>query len=396
MKHRLLAILLAFVIVFGFAAAVPAQAAHAPALPQAVRSADFGDTAQASAGGATVMNANAFNYLADFCKTNGEADEDGYYLSVEIPAEDGKYIDLFLAYNQSSNEILVSAATFGYGMNEYLAVIDIRYPGTVPFRELLVYSSDGTPVSVGLAYLTAAYIPGDAVKFQSASFNSDFDREKCEAYNTDCCALMIDFLQNLLVEGGYSVKDLGFVLADRYYMPFTDVNPDDFYYRAVRWAVDEKITAGVSATSFAPDDVCTRSQVVTFLWREAGSPDPVSANSRFVDVDPNAWYGKAVLWAVEQGITVGVNANHFAPDAECTRSQIVTFLWRYAKSPAPSSTTSPFSDVQMDDWYAKPVLWAVEQGITLGVGGSRFAPDDPCTRGQVVTFLWRQAGQPIV
>ena len=207
---------------------------------------------------------------------------------------------------------------------------------------------------------------------------------------------MIDFLQNLLVEGGYSVKDLGLVLADRYYMPFADVKPNDFYYRAVRWAVDENITAGVSATSFAPNAVCTRSQVVSFLWREAGSPEPDSVNSRFVDVDPSAWYGKAVLWAVEQGITFGVDANHFNPDADCTRAQIVAFLWRYANKPAPASTKSPFSDVQMDDWFAKPVLWAVEQGITLGVGGSRFAPDDPCTRGQVVAFLWRQAGKPVV
>ena len=260
MRHRLLAILLAAVLAFGFAAVVPAQAAHVSALPQAVRGADFGDAARANSDGATVMNANAFNYLAELCRTRGEAGQDDYMMTVETQIEAGKYVELLLYYYPKTNGLAVGAATFGYGMNNYVTMITIQYsllnPANAPFVErMYCMNGDNKSDAVGQATIKKSYKPGDAVGFQDSSFNNDYDREKCEAYNADCCTLMIDFLQNLLVEGGYSVKDLGLVDADRYYMPFTDVKPGDFYYRAVRWAVDEKITAGVSATSFAPNKI---------------------------------------------------------------------------------------------------------------------------------------------
>ena len=138
---------------------------------------------------------------------------------------------------------------------------------------------------------------------------------------------------------------------------------------------------------------CTRAQVVTFLWRANGSPAPKSSANPFVDVDLNMWYGQAVLWAVEQGITKGVDAKHFAPDQGCTRGQVVTFLSR-AMNGKPSSSKNPFSDVAKGAYYYDAVLWAVENNITTGLTTKTFGPDSTCTRGQIVTFLWRAAGKP--
>lgn len=173
--------------------------------------------------------------------------------------------------------------------------------------------------------------------------------------------------------------------------PFTDVAEGAFYYDAVLWAADKQITAGYgSAETFCPDGVCTRAQVVTFLWRANGEPEPRSGINPFTDVDRAAWYEKAVLWAVEQGITEGYGSKTiFNPDGECTRGQIVTFLWRAKGWTVPSSHTNPFADVKPGEFYYTAVLWAVENGITNGTGPSSFSPDSPCTRGQIATFLYR-------
>ena len=169
---------------------------------------------------------------------------------------------------------------------------------------------------------------------------------------------------------------------------FEDVPADAFYANAVQWAVDENVTTGLSTTSFGPNEPCTRSQIVTFLWRAAGEPEPGSSANPFLDVNPADFYYKAVLWAVEQGITTGLSATSFGPNAPCTRGQVATFLWRYAGEPAPTSG-NPFSDVAAKDFCYQAVLWAVENDVTTGVGGGRFAPNDTCTRGQIVTFLYR-------
>jgi len=170
---------------------------------------------------------------------------------------------------------------------------------------------------------------------------------------------------------------------------FVDVPADSYYYEAVEWAVEKNITSGVNATHFAPDKDVTRAETVTFLWRAAGSPEPESTENPFDDVTEGQYYYKAVLWAVEQGITSGVGGNCFAPDQICDRGQIVTFLWRAAGSPEPESADNPFEDVTEGQFYYDAVLWAVEQGITSGVGDNRFAPNQTCTRAQVVTFLYR-------
>lgn len=171
---------------------------------------------------------------------------------------------------------------------------------------------------------------------------------------------------------------------------FQDVtDPSFFYYEPVYWAVENNITAGYTATQFAPDMACTRGQVVTFLWRAAGQPNPKSSACSFNDVPENAYYRKAVLWAVENNITSGLNNTTFAPEQECTRGQIVTFMWRFAGQPSPKTTTCAFTDVASNSYYYNAILWAVENGVTAGYTTTQFAPEMVCTRGQIVTFLYR-------
>ena len=172
--------------------------------------------------------------------------------------------------------------------------------------------------------------------------------------------------------------------------PFTDVNVGRYYYIPVLWAVSNDITTGITETAFVPEGEATRGQVVTFLWRLAGSPEPESSVNPFVDVKEGRFYAKAVLWAAENGITKGVDATHFAPDETCTRAEVVTFLWRAAGKPEAASG-NPFTDLRETGYYYNAVLWAVETGITTGVTPTTFQPDTTCNRAQVVTFLYRYA-----
>ncbi len=171
--------------------------------------------------------------------------------------------------------------------------------------------------------------------------------------------------------------------------PFVDVNESHFFYDSVLWAVEKGITSGISATQFGPTLTCSRAQVVTFLWRYAGSPAPKSARNPFKDVQAGLWYTNAVLWAVEQGITSGISTTEFAPDQPCNRAQVVTFLWRFMKQPEPTKANNMFTDVESGSWYEKAVLWAQEMGITTGTSAGTFSPNGICQRAQVVTFLYR-------
>ena len=173
---------------------------------------------------------------------------------------------------------------------------------------------------------------------------------------------------------------------------FLDVAVDEFYYDSVVWAVENGITDGTTAYHFSPDNSCLRSQVVTFLWRAAGCPI-VAADNPFVDVKPGDYYYNAVLWAVKEGITDGMDDTHFAPNDICNRSQVVTFLWRAAGKPAVQSN-NPFTDVAAKEFYYEPVLWAVKEGITDGVDETHFAPKAVCKRSHVVTFLYRADNIP--
>ena len=171
--------------------------------------------------------------------------------------------------------------------------------------------------------------------------------------------------------------------------PFVDVPNDSFCIDPVLWAVEKGITTGTSSTAFDPNGKCARAIVVTFLWRAAGSPEPTATENPFTDVKESDFYYKAVLWAVEKGITTGTSATTFDPGALCNRATVVTFLYRAMGSPAVESTGNPFSDVKVSSWYGPAVLWAVEKGITNGMGGGLFGVGATCTRAQVVTFLYR-------
>lgn len=171
--------------------------------------------------------------------------------------------------------------------------------------------------------------------------------------------------------------------------PFTDVKEGDFFYAPVLWAVENGITNGATATTFNPGGTCLRAQVVTFLHRAAGNPNPTSTNNPFSDVKSTDFFYKPVLWAVEKGITNGTSETTFGSYDNCNRAAVVTFLWRAAGCPEPKSTNNPFEDVKSTDFFYKAVLWAVENGITNGVDATHFGPTQACNRAQVVTFLYR-------
>ena len=169
---------------------------------------------------------------------------------------------------------------------------------------------------------------------------------------------------------------------------FVDVATGSYYEDAVDWAVENGITKGTDDTHFSPDGICTRAQAATFLWRAAGSPKPETRTMPFTDVPAGSYYYDAVLWAVENGITKGTSNTTFSPNMTCSRAQIVAFLWRSEKSPA-AGTANPFADVKSTAYYADAVLWAVKENITKGTTSTTFSPNADCTRAQIVTFLWR-------
>ena len=197
--------------------------------------------------------------------------------------------------------------------------------------------------------------------------------------------------------GSYMVCGTALSLPDPYIVyarlttqatPFVDVEEGKWYTDPVAWAVEKNITNGVDATHFQPNDKCTRGQIVTFLWRSAGQPEPKSSDNPFNDVNPSNYFYKAVLWAVGNGITKGTSPKTFEPDAGCTRAQIVTFIHRFMGSPKVNAENG-FTDVSDSSYYAEAVKWAVLAGITNGKTKTQFAPDDTCTRAEAVTFLYR-------
>ena len=176
-------------------------------------------------------------------------------------------------------------------------------------------------------------------------------------------------------------------------MYFTDIKTEDYFYQPVIWAVQNNITAGTTMSTFSPANGCTRAQNAAFLWRAAGCPEPKGTKLPFTDVPAGSWFEKAVCWAYEQGITAGTTKTTFSPDTTCTRGQVVTFLWRMHGSPEPNSTKSPFTDIKNSDYFYKASLWAQEQGITAGTSKTAFSPNMTCTRGQIVTFLYRDMAE---
>ena len=393
MKKRLCTLLLAVLLLAG-AAAVPAHAADGFSIPQAVWDLVPDAPEAAPDGGAQPMTAEAFNYLAALVKEAGTY-ENGTYLGGDTVALDnGVELEIVIGYSPAENAVLVGARVPKDLVNRFIGVLAIHADAEAPFVEGLV-SEDGQK-TFGVAVVTSDYVPNRTVEFTEFHLGPAL-KSTLTTYNSNCITAIISYLETLLETGGYSVDDLGLVAAARVYgankTPFNDVRTSDYFYQPVLWALSNNITNGTGPTTFSPNDTCTRAQVVTFLWRSAGSPAPKSSSNPFRDVDVNQWYGRAVLWAVEKGVTNGVDATHFGPDQFCTRGQVVTFLSR-ALNGKPTSTRNPFSDVAAGEYYYNSVLWAVEKGITNGVDATHFGPDNTCTRGQIVTFLWRAAGKP--
>ena len=199
------------------------------------------------------------------------------------------------------------------------------------------------------------------------------------------------------VEKGRELKALGHKFVDGVcsecgakdpsYNPFKDISKDSYYYDAVLWAVANDVTKGTSATTFSPDEGCTRAQIVAFLYRAAGSPKVENVKNPFTDVNKNSEFYDAIMWAVSEGITVGTTVTTFSPDEVCTRAQIVTFLYRASGDKVTAKAT--FNDVAADAWYAEAVTWAAANGVTEGTGANAFSPNLTCTRAQAVTLIYR-------
>ena len=168
---------------------------------------------------------------------------------------------------------------------------------------------------------------------------------------------------------------------------FRDVSEDDYFFDAVQWAAENGITGGVGNDRFGPNLDCSRGQTMTFLWRASGEPEPDPISTDLTDVAAGSYYYEAVLWAMQEGVTTGAGGNRFAPDATVTRGQFVTFLYRLAG--ASSDGVHPFADVPAGSYYEKAIAWAFAEGITRGTSGTTFSPDAPCTRAQIITFLYR-------
>ena len=244
--------------------------------------------------------------------------------------------------------------------------------------------------------LRLASVKGTRIRGEGTSFATAIVTGAAAQIWTQHHDLTADEVRSIILEStrtvdGWQVFDLEAALAwgtEKTEPLFTDVAEGAYYYDAVLWAAEQNITGGTGEGKFSPDAPCTRAQMATFLWRAAGSPEPENADCQFADVSMDSYYGKAVQWAVEQGITGGTSATTFSPDAPCTRGQMATFLCRMAKG-APTSEALVFSDVDAGAYYAGPVQWAYEQKITGGTSATTFSPDDPCTRAQMVTFLYR-------
>ncbi|MBQ9044971.1 MAG: S-layer homology domain-containing protein [Oscillospiraceae bacterium] len=353
-----------------------------------------------SADGAAVMSYEAHDYLVNYLKSNGELYNTTYMVILTSNGQlsnppspfapgDGLSMTVLVCYDTSDRQLYVQATE---DFDAEIATMYIPESAIAPFMEELAVGSTGKVI--GTAYVRRDYTADDIVSFSSTGLSGDA-KSSMEIYNSALIAGILDGLNQLLAQGGMGLKDLSLTSVFSNDTPFADVRKNDYFYAPIVWAVDKGITQGTSPTTFSPYDTCTRAHVVTFLWRAAGSPTPKSGSNPFVDVNVNDYYGKAVLWAVEKGITQGMDATHFAPNAGCTRAQVVTFLQRYMNGKA-SGSKNPFTDVASSAYYYNAVLWAVEKGITQGMTATTFGPDSTCTRGQIVTFLYRAAGSPAV
>lgn len=310
------------------------------------------------------------------------ADSDAESLTVKLPDVTVSFDDKALAAvaEQSSGEDLSLSVNVGAANNSNLT--DAQKNAITGARELSVIevslSSNGEKISNFNGGSVTIDIPFQwSMKGLLRAYYIDENGNKSAidvTYKNGVATLVLNHFSTYVVEAVDALS-------------FTDVSAKAYYFDAVAWAVKNKITSGQSDTLFAPDASCTRAQMVTFLWRANGSPEPTVTELPFTDVAADAYYAKAVLWAVENGITTGTSDTTFDPDGVVTRAEAVTFLWRAAGKPIAGG--SLFADVESTKYYAEAVRWAVTSGITNGMSDSTFAPNDICTRAHIVTFLYR-------
>lgn len=302
---------------------------------------------------------------------------------------------LIVASAGNWQELLPGAICYPGAYDSVICVGAAQEDGTIADFSLRNSTVDLLAQGIGL---TAATRQGSQCTVDGTSYAAALVTGAAAQIWTRYPTLSADEVRSLLLRStrtvdGWQVLDLDAVLAcspgnTASSAAFSDVAESAYYHDAVLWAAGNHITGGIGDGKFSPNASCTRAQTVTFLWRAAGSPEPNSAANPFTDVQSDKYYYKAVLWAVEQGITGGTSAVTFSPNATVTRGQTVTFLHRAAGSP-PMADVGDFRDVASSAYYAPSVGWAVANGITNGSSTTTFAPDAPCTRGQIVTFLYR-------
>ena len=336
----------------------------------------------------------AFTVTLDYANNGETATEnrganDGDTITLPTPTRSGRYA--FVHWTDGTN-------TYAGGTN-YTVTKDAtltavwRYTGSSSSSSSSssYYAISAPTVANGSVSVT----PGSASKGTTVTItvkpNDGYELDKLTVTDKDGNRLSISDKGNgkytFTMPSGKVSVDVSFA-AIQTVASFRDVKQGDYFYDAVQWAVEKGITEGTSANTFSPNASCTRAQMVTFLWRAAGSPAPKSTTNPFRDVRSTDYYYDAVLWAVENGITSGTGADTFAPNATVTRGQTVTFLYRAAGSPAVGGNAG-FSDVNANDYYNSAVAWAAENNITGGVGNGNFAPNADCTRAQIVTLLYR-------
>ena len=344
-----------------------------------------------------------FNYLKNYLRTNGTYQNGVYtYEGLERSASDDGVEMIFhilLSYDPAANA-LVFADEASQDIQDDEGFF--RSQVTIPSTLSMPYAAAERITVLDTTYNLTAQITSDFTT-QSNDILVGEDTLGTDDLFPYTIALAFRHVQdNILTPAGYKFDVLGLpALYEELYpsepcdggascpsKAFTDVDRTAYYHLAMDWAVVNNVTTGVTPTTFCPSKSCTRAQMVTFLWRAKGSPNPTASTSQFVDVPAGQYYTKAVIWAVEQGITTGVDNTHFMPNNTVTRAQTVTLLWRMEGQPNPASSAS-FSDVPANAYYAKAVSWALENNVTTGMGGGIFAPNNDCTRAQIVTFLYR-------
>ncbi len=322
--------------------------------------------------------------LKEIAKAAADENNGTRGLTIKLPAAEASFDAAALdeIQKQAGSKI---ALTIAPASSSALNARQKETVGDAPVFDLTMKSGSKTITDFGGGYATIS-IPYELAKGQDPAGIVVYYLDN--SGNIHACETMYDVRTGraIFTTGHLSLYFVGY--APENLVNFADVASGAYYYDAVVWAVANGITKGTSASAFSPDLSCTRAQTVTFLWRAAGSPAPKSSVNPFTDVKAGAYYYDAVLWAVEQGITKGTGADTFSPDATVTRGQTVTFLYRAAGSPTVDGSSS-FGDVAENAYYAGAVKWAVDKDVTKGTSASAFSPNSDCTRGQIVTFLYR-------